>query len=130
MFAANIILVFVADQRRWYSDGAEVSKSTIRGKVVAVIGAVVDVQFEDGLPPILNALEVQDRNPRLVLEVAQHLGSSIHSVVVVDSRYHRLHSSSTENSLASHAHSWKKNGLDKLRTNHSFSMNGRGSRDY
>ena len=41
---------------------------------MAVIGAVVDVQFEDGLPPILNALEVQEREPRLVLEVAQHLG--------------------------------------------------------
>jgi F0F1-type ATP synthase beta subunit len=41
---------------------------------VAVIGAVVDVQFEDNLPPILNALEVQNRKPRLVLEVAQHLG--------------------------------------------------------
>ena len=50
------------------------SKSGIKGKVVAVIGAVVDVQFEDDLPPILNALEVQERTPRLVLEVAQHLG--------------------------------------------------------
>lgn len=45
------------------------------GKVVAVIGAVVDVQFEDNLPPILNALEVRNRAPRLVLEVAQHLGN-------------------------------------------------------
>ena len=42
--------------------------------MVAVIGAVVDVQFEDELPPILNALEVQERTPRLVLEVSQHLG--------------------------------------------------------
>lgn len=41
---------------------------------MAVIGAVVDVQFEEGLPPILNALEVQNRKPRLILEVAQHLG--------------------------------------------------------
>ena len=45
-----------------------------KGKIVAVIGAVVDVQFEDGLPPILNSLEVENRSPRLVLEVAQHLG--------------------------------------------------------
>lgn len=45
-----------------------------KGKIVAVIGAVVDVQFEDQLPPILNALEVQGRKPRLILEVAQHLG--------------------------------------------------------
>jgi F-type H+-transporting ATPase subunit beta len=44
------------------------------GKIVAVIGAVVDVQFEDQLPPILNALEVSNRSPRLILEVAQHLG--------------------------------------------------------
>jgi len=44
------------------------------GKITAVIGAVVDVQFEDALPPILNALEVQNRTPKLILEVAQHLG--------------------------------------------------------
>ena len=43
---------------------------------MAVIGAVVDVQFDEGLPPILNALEVQGRDSRLVLEVAQHLGKS------------------------------------------------------
>ena len=36
------------------------------GKIVAVIGAVVDVQFETNLPPILNALEVQNRQPRYV----------------------------------------------------------------
>lgn len=41
---------------------------------MAVIGAVVDVQFDEGLPPILNALEVAGRESRLVLEVAQHLG--------------------------------------------------------
>jgi F0F1-type ATP synthase beta subunit len=44
------------------------------GKVTQVIGAVVDVQFDDGLPKILNALEVKDFPIRLVLEVAQHLG--------------------------------------------------------
>ena len=44
------------------------------GRIVAVIGAVVDVQFDEGLPPILNALEVAGREARLVLEVAQHLG--------------------------------------------------------
>lgn len=45
------------------------------GRIVAVIGAVVDVQFDEGLPPILNALEVAGRDSRLVLEVAQHLGN-------------------------------------------------------
>ena len=44
------------------------------GRVVSVIGAVVDVQFDEGLPPILNALEVEGRSPKLILEVAQHLG--------------------------------------------------------
>lgn len=41
---------------------------------MAVIGAVVDVRFDEDLPPILNALEVLGRDSRLVLEVAQHLG--------------------------------------------------------
>ena len=50
------------------------SQTVVPGRVVAVIGAVVDVQFDEGLPPILNALEVQGRKTRLVLEVAQHLG--------------------------------------------------------
>ena len=73
-FPSEISLSPVA-QRRTYANGeAAAPTSTVKGKVVAVIGAVVDVQFEDGLPPILNALEVKDRNPRLVLEVAQHLG--------------------------------------------------------
>lgn len=46
------------------------------GNIATVIGAVVDVKFEKGLPPILTALEVQDHNLRVVLEVAQHLGES------------------------------------------------------
>lgn len=43
---------------------------------VQVIGAVVDVQFDDELPPVLSALEVKDHDVRLVLEVSQHLGES------------------------------------------------------
>eukprot|EP00388_Colpodella_angusta_P025192 GDKK01001783.1.p2 GENE.GDKK01001783.1~~GDKK01001783.1.p2 ORF type:complete len:516 (-),score=121.31 GDKK01001783.1:177-1724(-) len=48
------------------------------GVVTQVIGAVVDVQFDGALPPILNALEVTvaPGSPRLVLEVAQHLGEN------------------------------------------------------
>ncbi len=45
-----------------------------KGKVTQVIGAVVDVHFEDELPAILNALETDNNGNRLVLEVAQHLG--------------------------------------------------------
>ncbi|KAJ1505743.1 ATP synthase subunit beta, mitochondrial [Coelomomyces lativittatus] len=44
------------------------------GFIKSVIGAVVDVQFTSALPPILNALEVQNHSTRLVLEVSQHLG--------------------------------------------------------
>ena len=58
-----------------------------QGKVVAVIGAVVDVQFEDELPPILNALEVQERSPRLVLEVAQHLGENTVRTIAMDGEF-------------------------------------------
>lgn len=55
------------------------------GKIAQVIGAVVDVQFEENLPPILNALEVQGTNYRLVLEVAQHLGDSRVRTIALDS---------------------------------------------
>ncbi|XP_022258091.1 ATP synthase subunit beta, mitochondrial-like [Limulus polyphemus] len=54
------------------------------GKIVAVIGAVVDVQFEDDLPPILNALEVEGRKPKLILEVAQHLGENTVRTIAMD----------------------------------------------
>lgn len=55
------------------------------GSIAQVIGAVVDVKFETGLPPILTALEVQDHNIRLVLEVAQHLGESTVRTIAMDS---------------------------------------------
>merc|ERR1712183_910019 len=54
------------------------------GQIVAVIGAVVDVQFDAGLPPILNALEVQGHGSRLVLEVAQHLGENVVRTIAMD----------------------------------------------
>merc|ERR1712205_78785 len=54
------------------------------GKIKQVIGAVVDVQFEDELPAILNALEVEDHDIRLVLEVAQHLGENTVRTIAMD----------------------------------------------
>jgi F-type H+/Na+-transporting ATPase subunit beta len=54
------------------------------GKVTQVIGAVVDVQFENELPEILNALETENNGVRLVLEVAQHLGESTVRTVAMD----------------------------------------------
>jgi F-type H+-transporting ATPase subunit beta len=62
------------------------------GKVVQIIGPVVDVSFEDSeLPAILTALEVErdgkrdGRASRLVLEVQQHLGESTVRCVAMDS---------------------------------------------
>lgn len=55
------------------------------GKISQVIGAVVDVQFEGELPPILNALEVEGTQHRLVLEVAQHLGGNNVRTIALDS---------------------------------------------
>ncbi|CAI9761953.1 unnamed protein product [Fraxinus pennsylvanica] len=54
------------------------------GKVCQVIGAVVDVRFDEGLPPILTALEVLDNQIRLVLEVAQHWGESVVRCIAMD----------------------------------------------
>lgn len=65
-------------------DYAAASGKANEGKIVAVIGAVVDVQFDDGLPEILNALDVGNRSPRLVLEVAQHLGENTVRTIAMD----------------------------------------------
>lgn len=66
---------------------AELQNSEVahQGKISQVIGAVVDVQFEGKLPPILNALEVEGLDIRLVLEVAQHLGDSKVRTIALDS---------------------------------------------
>ena len=59
-----------------------------QGLISQVIGAVVDVYFEDNLPPILNALEVTVQyggdNHKLVLEVAQHLGENTVRTIAMD----------------------------------------------
>ncbi|WP_069300988.1 F0F1 ATP synthase subunit beta [Neptunicoccus sediminis] len=54
------------------------------GKITQVIGAVVDVQFDDNLPEILNALTVDNNGNKLVLEVAQHLGENTVRTVAMD----------------------------------------------
>lgn len=55
-----------------------------KGKITQVIGAVVDVQFDGELPPILNALETDNNGKRLVLEVAQHLGENTVRTIAMD----------------------------------------------
>ena len=48
------------------------------GKIVQIIGAVVDVRFpKDHLPKLLNAITVQNQDKQLVIEVAQHVGDDI-----------------------------------------------------
>jgi len=59
------------------------------GKIVQVIGAVVDVEFPEGhLPHILNALQIMNPNntdaPDLIVEVAQHLGDSVVRTIAMD----------------------------------------------
>ena len=60
------------------------------GKIVQVIGAVIDVEFPEGkLPSILNALEIKNSNNEyatdLVVEVAQHLGDNVVRCIAMDS---------------------------------------------
>jgi len=69
----------VQNQRRLFATKANL------GKVTQVIGAVVDVTFDGEIPKILNALEVEGSNPRLVLEIAQHLGESTVRTIALDS---------------------------------------------
>ena len=48
-----------------------------KGKVVQVIGTVVDIEFPpDGLPTLYNALEIDNQGDKLVLEVEQHIGNN------------------------------------------------------
>jgi len=68
-----------------YSAEAAEAPAPLQGEVVAVIGPVVDVHFEHGRPEILNALEVEGRETRLVLEVAQHLGQNTVRTIAMDS---------------------------------------------
>merc|ERR1712033_18921 len=82
---SQILPTAVLPQRRQLSVSAPVSAAALpKGQVVSVIGAVVDVQFEDGLPEILNALVVEERSPKLILEVAQHLGENTVRTIAMD----------------------------------------------
>jgi F-type H+-transporting ATPase subunit beta len=58
--------------------------STLKGRVAQITGAVVDVEFEGGLPDILNALETTNDGKPLVLEVAQHLGENTVRTIAMD----------------------------------------------
>ncbi|MBP1573028.1 MAG: F0F1 ATP synthase subunit beta [Oscillospiraceae bacterium] len=45
------------------------------GKIVQIVGAVVDVKFsKNNLPKLLNAIEIDNNGEKLIVEVAQHIG--------------------------------------------------------
>ena len=55
-----------------------------KGKITQIIGAVVDVNFENDLPEIYTALEANNSGNRLILEVAQHLGENDVRTIAMD----------------------------------------------
>ncbi len=57
---------------------------TSTGRVTQVLGAVVDVQFNENLPKILNAITTKIKDRTLVLEVAQHLGENTVRCIAMD----------------------------------------------
>lgn len=74
---------FKAVAKKCFSTSAPALAAT--GKVRGVIGAIVDVQFEQGsLPAILNALEIATPTGKLILEVAQHLGENTVRTIAMD----------------------------------------------
>merc|ERR1719502_2636406 len=79
---SNFVKRAASPALRAYSRGMADSVGT--GRISQVIGAVVDVQFDDELPNIMNALEVQDHDIRVVLEVAQHLGERTVRTIAMD----------------------------------------------
>merc|ERR1711892_33023 len=81
---ASVLPAAPVAQRRDFSVSSPAASALPKGQVVSVIGAVVDVQFEDGLPEILNDLIVEDRVPKLILEVAQHLGENTVRTIAMD----------------------------------------------
>ena len=66
-------------------DRPTTSGSNNVGRISQVIGAVVDVTFDNHLPAILSALETENNGQRLVLEVAQHLGENTVRTIAMDS---------------------------------------------
>lgn len=55
------------------------------GKITQILGAVVDVQFQEGeVPAILNSLHADNNGQTLVLEVAQHLGENTVRAIAMD----------------------------------------------
>ena len=56
----------------------------MKGKIKKIIGPVVDVEFEENLPAIYNALTVMNGEKIVVLEVEQHIGGNVVRTVAMD----------------------------------------------
>ncbi|CAG8759868.1 11600_t:CDS:2, partial [Acaulospora morrowiae] len=81
----NLITRNVLKTATSYRGRSYATEASNYGTIQAVIGAVVDVQFDEkNLPSILNSLEVQKEGGRLVLEVAQHLGQNVVRTIAMD----------------------------------------------
>lgn len=59
-------------------------KKINKGRISQILGVVVDVVFEDRVPSILNALEVDNHGRKLILEVAQQLGERSVRTIAMD----------------------------------------------
>ncbi|WP_436358374.1 F0F1 ATP synthase subunit beta [Mycoplasma sp. 480] len=59
------------------------------GKIVQILGPVIDVKFESGkLPALLNALEVNlNANKKIILEVEQHIGDDVVRTIAMEMTY-------------------------------------------
>ncbi|MBR6670675.1 MAG: F0F1 ATP synthase subunit beta, partial [Ruminococcus sp.] len=56
------------------------------GKIVQIIGAVVDIRFsKENLPKLLNSIEINNNGTRLVVEVAQHIGDDVVRCIAMSS---------------------------------------------
>ena len=56
------------------------------GKVISVIGPVLDIKFENGqLPNLLNAIEIETNERKITLEVAQHIGDDVVRCIAMSS---------------------------------------------
>lgn len=56
------------------------------GKIVQIIGAVVDVKFsKDNLPNLLNAIEIMNGDKKIIVEVAQHIGDDVVRCIAMSS---------------------------------------------
>ena len=56
------------------------------GKVISIIGPVLDIKFENGnLPKLLNAVEIKHNDRTITVEVAQHIGDDVVRCIAMSS---------------------------------------------